>query len=96
MQDKEGWPERVGMIIGPTVIFGIMCAIAGLIWCLALGFNIGTGALWGGIVGAAIVFILTLGLSRKAIKGMGLIFGGMWGIAVVIGLIVWLIRALVG
>jgi len=94
--NKEGWPERVGMIIGPTVTFGIMCAIAGLVWCLAFGFDIATGALWGGIAGAAIVFILTLGLSREAITGMGLMFGGVWSIAVVIGLIVWLIRALVG
>jgi len=94
----EGWPERVGMIVGPTVTFGIMSAVAGIVWGLAVGSSMSIGAKWGGILGASIVFILAIALAskRKAIKGMGLMFGGIWGIAVVIGLVVWLIRSLVG
>ena len=91
----EDWHERLGRIIGGTVTFGIMGALAGLVWSLALGFNIGSGALWGGVVGAGIVFILTLGLSSYATRGMTYIFGGLWGGVVVIGLIVWLILTLV-
>ena len=73
-----------------------MSAIAGVVWGLAAGFDIVTGAMWGGITGGGIVFILSLGISRHATRGMGLMFGGLWGIAVVIGLVVWLIRILVG
>ena len=92
----EGWQERLGRIIGGVFTFGIMGALAGLVWSLALGFSISSGALWGGAVGAGIVFILTLGLSRYAAKGMAFMFGGLWGGVLVIGLVVWLVRTLVG
>ena len=93
---KEHWPEYWGRIIGATVTFGILSAIAGVVWGLALGFDIATGAMWGGIIGGGIVFILALGISRYATSGMGMMFGGFWAIAVVIGLVVWLIRTLIG
>ena len=93
---KEDWPEYWGRIIGATVTFGILSAIAGVVWGLALGFDIATGAMWGGIIGGGIVFILALGISRYATGGMGMMFGGFWLIAVVIGLVVWLIRTLIG
>ncbi|MFC1957842.1 hypothetical protein ACFLX0_03405, partial [Chloroflexota bacterium] len=83
-------------IIGVTVTFGILSAIAGLVWGLAIGFDIAKGAMWGTIIGGGIVFILSLGISRYATSGMGMMFGGFWGIAVVIGLLVWLIRTLIG
>ncbi len=92
----EDWHERLGRIIGGIVTFGIMGALAGLVWSLALGFSISSGALWGGVVGAGIVFILALGLSSYATRGMAYMFGGLWGGVVVIGLVVWLIRTLIG
>jgi len=92
----EGWQERLGRVIGGTFTFGIMGALAGLVWSLALGFSMSTGALGGGIVGAGIVFILTLGLSSYAAKGMAAMFGGLWGGVLVIGLVVWLVRSLIG
>lgn len=95
--EKEGWPEYWGRIIGGTITFGILSAIAGVVWSLALGFDIVSGAMWGGIIGGGIVFVLSLGgPSRKAAGGMGLMFGGFWLIAVVIGLVVWLVRTLMG
>jgi len=93
---KEGWPEYWGRIIGATVSLGILSAIAGLVWGLAVGFDKVTGAMWGGIIGAGITFILSLGIGSKATTGMIMMFGGVGAIAVVIGLIVWLVRALIG
>ena len=93
---REDWPEYWGRIIGVTVTFGILSAIAGLVWGLAIGFDIAKGAMWGAIIGGGIVFILSLRISRYATSGMGMMFGGFWGIAVVIGLLVWLIRTLIG
>lgn len=93
---KGGWPEYWGRIIGATVIFGILLAIAGVVWGLAVGFDIGTGAFWGGIIGGSIAFILSLGISRKATAGMVMMWGPFWLIAIVIGLVVWLIRTLLG
>lgn len=94
---KEGWPEYWGRLIGATVTSGILSAIAGVVWGLAVGFNIVTGAMWGGIIGGGVAFILSLGgPSRRAIAGMGMMFITSWGIVVAIGLVVWLIRTLIG
>lgn len=98
---KEDWPEYWGRVISVTVIFGILSAIAGVVWGLAVGFDIGTGAFWGGIIGGSIVLIMTLGITapghgEPARQGMIMMFGGFWAIAVVIGLVVWLIRTLIG
>ena len=93
---KEGWPEYWGRIIGATVSLGLLSALAGLVWGLALGFGVTTGAMWGGIIGTGITFIVSLGIGRKATTGMMMMFGGVGAIAVVIGLIVWLVRTLVG
>jgi len=93
---KEGWPEYWGRIISTTVILGILSAIAGVVWGLAVGFDIGKGAFWGGIIGGGIVLILSLGISRYATGGMMMMFGGFGVIAIAIGLVVWLIRALLG
>jgi hypothetical protein len=93
---KEGRPEYWGRIIGATVSLGILSALAGLVWGLAVGFDKVTGAMWGGIIGAGITFILSLGIGSKATTGMMMMFGGVGAIAVVIGLIVWLVRTLVG
>ena len=91
---REGWPEYWGRIIGATVTLGVLSAIAGVVWGLALGHDIGSSAMWGGIIGGGIVFVMTLGIRRHAIFGMGLMFIGFWSITVVIGLIVWLVRTL--
>jgi len=93
---KEDWHEHLGRIIGGTITCGSMSAIAGVVWGLALGFDIATGAMWGGIIGGGIVFILSLGISRYATGGMMMMFGPPVVIAVVIGLVVWLIRTLIG
>lgn len=93
---KGEWPEYWGRIIGTTVMLGTLSAVVGLVWGLAMGFDIGTGAFWGGIIGGGIVFILSLGISRYATGGMMMMFGGVGVIALVIGLIVWLIRTLIG
>jgi hypothetical protein len=95
MQKKER-PEYWAGITAYTVLFGILSAIAGVVWGLAVGFDVGTGAFWGGIIGGGIVFILSLGMSRYASVGMGMMFGGLGITAIVIGLVVWLIRTLVG
>lgn len=73
-----------------------LSAIAGLVWGLAISFDIGTGAFWGGTIGGGIVFILSLGISRYATVGMMMLFGGLGIIALVIGLIVRLVRTLIG
>jgi len=93
---KEAWPEYWGCIIGATVMLGTLSAVVGLVWGLAIGFDIGTGAFWGGIVGGGIVLILSLGISRYATGGMMMMFGGFGVIAIAIGLVVWLIRTLLG
>ena len=93
---REDWPEYWGRIIGATVSLGILSAIAGVVWGLAVGFDIVTGAMWGGIIGGGIVFILSLGISRYATRGMMMMFAPFWLIAIVIGLVVWLIRTLTG
>jgi len=93
---KEGWPEYWGRVIGAVVMLGTLSAVVGLVWGLALGFDIGTGAFWGGIIGGGIVFILSLGISRYATGGMMMMFDGLGVIVIVIGLVVWLIRTLLG
>ena len=93
---KKDWPEYWGRIIGATVSLGALSALAGLVWGLAIGFDKVTGTMWGGIIGAGIIFILSLGIGKKATTGMMLMFGGVGAIVVVIGLIVWLVRTLTG
>lgn len=78
--------------IGATVTFGIMSMLAGLLWSWAIGFDAGAGALWGAIIGGGIVFVLSIGISKQAVKGMGLMLGGLWLIVMVVGLIVGLLR----
>jgi hypothetical protein len=93
---REDWPEYWGRIIGATVSLGILSALAGLVWSLAVGFSKVAGAMWGGIIGAGITFVLSLGIGKRATTGMMMMFGGVGAIAIVIGLIVWLVRTLVG
>ena len=100
---NDGWQEGIGRIIGGTVACGSMSAVAGVVWGLAVGFDIVTGAMWGGIIGVGIgviLFIRTLIGTRisgiAAAKSGMWAFGGLWISAVVIGLVVWLVRTLVG
>jgi len=96
-----GWPERIGWLIAGIVTPGIMFAIAGLVWSLAVGFGIGKGALVGGVVGASIGFLIVLGpiffgaTLLTGAKGMMLMLGNFWIVTVIIGLVVWLIRSLI-
>jgi len=96
MKAGDSRPERIGRLIWGTVTFGLMGALAGFVWALALGFDLSRGALLGGVISATIVFVLLLGLSSLAAKGMALMFGGAWGAIVVIGLLVWLVRSIIG
>ena len=100
---EEDWHEHLGRIIGGVITCGSMSAIAGVVWGLAVGFDLVTGAIWGGIIGVGIgviLFIRTLIGTRisgiVAAKSGMWAFGGLWISAVVIGLVVWLVRALIG
>lgn len=98
---KEDWHEHLGRIIGGTITCGGMSAMAGVVWGLAVGFNIVTGAMWGGIIGVGIgviLFIRTLiGFSGVVAAKSGMwAFGGLWISGIAIGLVVWLVRTLVG
>ena len=99
---EEDWHEHLGRIIGGVITCGSMSAIAGVVWSLAVGFGIVTGAMWGGIIGVGIgviLFIRTLIGTRisgiVAAKSGMWAFGGLWISAIAIGLVVWLIRALI-
>ena len=95
---KEDWHEYLGRVIGGTVTLGVGLAIGGLVWGLAVGFGMVTGAKWGGIIGSSIGFILSLLLGRRkyAAGGIGMMFINSCLVATVIGLVVWLVRTLVG
>jgi hypothetical protein len=93
---------RLGHLIGATLTYGALSAIMGGIWGSALGFGAVAGAKWVGIGGAGIAFVLWLGFlplnyrARKSIaSGMGVTLGGLWLIVCIIGLAIWLIRALI-
>lgn len=95
---KEDWR---GVIVA-TVILGCQSAVAGLVWGLAIGFDIVTGAMWGGIIGSGIVFMLSLRLSkfysysgRQVVRIGAMGVGRVLVIVIVIGLVVWLIRTLI-
>ena len=89
-------PERLGRVIGGTVTFGAMGSLAGIVWSKALDFSLRSGAIWGGVAAGALVLLLTLGLSKRAAGGMAGMLGGIWGGIVGVGLVVWLIRTVVG
>jgi len=100
---KEDWHEHLGRIIGGTITCGITSAIAGVVWGLAVGFDIVIGAMWGGIIGVGIgVILFSRTLIGTRISGIAAAksgmwaFGGLWISAVVVGLVVWLIRTLIG
>ena len=62
-----------------------------------MGFNVGFGALCGGLGLAVFTLLLSPAFvgNRQATSGFGGMFGGLMVITIVIGLIVWLVRWLV-
>ena len=117
----EAWSDYLRYVVITTVLLAIESAVAGVVWGLALGFYIGTGAMWGAIIGGGIALISSLWTLRRRALALSKIntrkatlleimnlsvrrrFRGLWAglgrplvIVIVVGLIVCLVRTLVG
>ena len=83
----------IGVICG-ALLLGLFGSAAGAAWSLALGFGIGVGALYGGII----VFVLALFLvpinSRMGTaRSFGMMALVLLTLEMLVGLVVWGVRA---
>ena len=88
--------HSIHRVIAVAVIFGICGLLLGLLWSIAIGFNIGIGLLAGGLIGAIMPAIQATYLTKDALNGMTVMYGGIWLFLMIAGGVVWLVRFLIG
>ena len=86
---------RLLLAFSLAIPFGLMCALAGIVWAAAFGKSLWQFGIWAFCVSGLVTAVLSPAIkNREGIFFMGALFSAFSGLAVVLGLIAGIVRRL--